>query len=227
MPSLISLGALYPIGPGPKPLSLRLYIGGLNVRQASLHAPAAYIASFLQSRPLISRILGHAANPPPPPPPVHLPDTIRSQTLASARPDWVSIQDIDVPHRQHCLSRAIDEASFDALLVSAPNTRSKALALSSAIRHAGDWLNVIPSSALGLHLPDREFRFCLQYWLGLHMFEEGIRCPVCHVLADPFGDHQVGCGGNAGMQFFSSSVSCLGAPKGSPLSCPRHPEPAC
>ena len=28
------------------------------------------------------------------------------------------------------------------------------------------------------------------------MFEEGIRCPVCHVPADPFGDHQVGCGGN-------------------------------
>ena len=66
----------------------------------------------------------------------------------------------------------------------------------SAIRHAGDWLNVVPSSALGLHLLDREFRFCLQYWLGLQMFEEGLRCPVCHAVADPFGDHQVGCGGN-------------------------------
>ena len=74
--------------------------------------------------------------------------------------------------------------------------RSRALALSSSIRHAGDWLNVIPSSALGLHLHDREFRPCLQYWLGLRMSEEGARCRIFHAVADPFGDHQVGCWGN-------------------------------
>ena len=28
------------------------------------------------------------------------------------------------------------------------------------------------------------------------MFEDGIQCSVCHVSADPFGDHHVGCGGN-------------------------------
>ena len=181
--------------------SLPSSLGGLNVRQALLHAPAAYISSFLQSRPLISRILGHSANPP-----VHLSDSITSLSQASARPDWVSIQDIDVPHSQHSLSRAIDEASFDTLLASAPNSRSKALALSSAIRHAGDWLNAIPSSSLGLHLPDRGFRFCLKYWLGLQMFQEGGKCPVCHALADPFGDHQVGCGGNCDRIFRHNSI---------------------
>ena len=181
--------------------SLPSSLGGLNVRQALLHAPAAYISSFLQSRPLISRILGHSANPP-----VHLSDSITSLSQASARPDWVSIQVIDVPHSQHSLSRAIDEASFDTLLASAPNSRSKALALSSAIRHAGDWLNTIPSSSLGLHLPDRDFRFCLKYWLGLQMFEEGGKCPVCHALADPFGDHHVGCGGNCDRIFRHNSI---------------------
>ena len=25
---------------------------------------------------------------------------------------------------------------------------------------------------------------------------EGVKCGVCHSAADPFGDHQVGCGGN-------------------------------
>ena len=25
--------------------------------------------------------------------------------------------------------------------------------------------------------------------------EEGARCRICHAVADPFGDHQVGCGG--------------------------------
>ena len=28
------------------------------------------------------------------------------------------------------------------------------------------------------------------------MSEDGIKCTVCHADADPFGDHQVGCGGN-------------------------------
>ena len=55
---------------------------------------------------------------------------------------------------------------------------------------------MVPTSALGLHLLDCEFRPCLQYWLGLSIFTEGGRCPVCQVLADPFGDHHVGCGGN-------------------------------
>ena len=115
---------------------------------------------------------------------------------AAARPEWSSLQDIDVPLRQHVLSRVIDEASFNVLIDSAPDTRSRALALSSAIPHADDWLNVVPTSALGLHLLDREFRPCLQYWLGLPIFTEGGRCPDCQVLADPFGDHHVGCGGN-------------------------------
>ena len=58
-------------------------------------------------------------------------------------------------------------------------------------------MNVVPCSALGLHLMDCEFRLCLKYWLGLQMFEDGARYPVFHVVADPFGDHHVGCGGNA------------------------------
>ena len=62
--------------------------------------------------------------------------------------------------------------------------------------HAGDWLNVVPSSTLGLHLHDHEFRLCLQYWLGLPMVEEGSHCPICIHAVDQFGDHQVGCGGN-------------------------------
>ena len=106
------------------------------------------------------------------------------------------MDEIDVPLRQRPLSRSIDEAVFTSLCESAPDTRSRALALSSSLPHAGDWLNAIPSSSLGLHLQDKEFRLCLQYWLGLRMVDEPITCPVCHGVADVFGDHQVGCGGN-------------------------------
>ena len=108
------------------------------------------------------------------------------------------MEDVDVPLRQRPLSHKIDEASYNALVASAPDTRSRALALSTAIPHAGDWLNVVPSTALGLHLHDREFCLCLAYWLGLQIGAEELRCPVCTCegVADPFGDHHVGCGGN-------------------------------
>ena len=29
------------------------------------------------------------------------------------------------------------------------------------------------------------------------MFQDGAQCPVCRSVADPYGDHHVGCGGNA------------------------------
>ena len=114
------------------------------------------------------------------------------------QPNWISLEDIDVPRRQHSLSREIDEAIFKSVLDSAPDTRSRALALSTAIPHAGDWLNVIPSPALGLHLHDREFRLSLDYWLGIRIMGRESRCSMCGLfnIADPFGDHHVGCGGN-------------------------------
>ena len=177
--------------------SLPSSLGRLNLRQASVHASAAYIGSLHQSRHLVAKILRRTALPP-----IHLPYSLQSLARDACRPDWKFIQDIDVPLSQHSLSWAIDEASFADLLATAANPRSKALALSTSIRHASDCLNVVPSSALGLHLLDREFWLCLQYWLGLQMFEEHPRCPVCHSTSDHFGDHHVGCGGNADRIFW-------------------------
>ena len=101
-----------------------------------------------------------------------------------------------MPLKQQPLSAAIDEALHQHLLSTAPSNRARALALSSALPHAGNWLNGIPSSTLGLHLQDQEFRCCLRYWLGVPLHSSPYSCPECHNTADPFGDHQVGCGGN-------------------------------
>ena len=133
--------------------------GGLSLRSASLHAPAAFLAS---SSALVERILGHSAGPSPQTSPA-----VSALATAAAHPDWSSLDDIDVPLHQRSLSLSIDEASFQRLLSSAPSIRSHALALSSSLPHAGDWLNVVPSTSLGLHLQDREFRCCLRYWLGI------------------------------------------------------------
>ena len=171
--------------------SLPVSLGGLGIRRASLHAPAAFIGSLCQASSLVAGILGY-----PPGDSIHLPSAISALANAAGKPEWASIGDIDVPLRQRTLFHTIDEASHADLLSRAPDTRSKALALSSAIRQAGDWLNAVPSRALGLHLRDQEFRLCLQYWLGLTISAWGTLCPICQVAADPFGDHQAGCGGN-------------------------------
>ena len=162
--------------------SLPVSLGGLAIRRASLHAPAAFIGSLCQESSLVAGILGY-----PPGASIHLPSAISALANAAGKPEWASIGDIDVPLRQRPLSHTIDEASHADLLCRAPDTRSKALALSSAIRHAGNWLNAVPSRALGLHLRDQEFRLCLQYWLGLTISAGGTLCPICQVAASIWG----------------------------------------
>lgn len=123
-------------------------MGGLGLRRASSHS----YASLYNSVPLVSDLLGFA-------PDLHLPLDSSRHLLANhaAKPNWQTHDDINVPCTQHTLSRCIDEALYSQLLVQSP---SKALALSSSLPHAGDWLAVVPSRQLGLHFLDHEFRLC-------------------------------------------------------------------
>ena len=117
-------------------------------------------------------------------------------SASASRPDWQQLDDVDVPLLQHHLSLAIDEVVYCQLFSSAPSVRARALANSTSLPHAGDWLNGVPSAALGLRLQDKEFLPCLRYWLGIPLHSAPYSCPECHSTADEFGDHQVGCGGN-------------------------------
>ena len=126
--------------------------GGINLQSTSLHAPAAFLASSCVSQTLVRKMLGHDPGPSP-----HNSSTMAALSAAASRPDWVSLDEIDVPLHQHSLSVIIDEAVYQQLLSSASSTRP----------HAGDWLNGVPSAALGLLLHVQEFRCCLRYWLGM------------------------------------------------------------
>ena len=165
--------------------------GGVNLRSAVKHAPAAFIASSVQSRGWVEKILDQPPDLPP-----HLDSAVGALAMTTLHHDWQHLDDIDVPLRQHHLSLAIDESIYQQLLSSASSTRARALAHSTALPHAGDWLNGVPSAALGLHLQDREFRCCLRYWLGIPLHSGPYTCPECQHTADEHGDHQVGCGGN-------------------------------
>ena len=156
--------------------------GDLNLRSAVLHAPAPFLASWSQSLQLMESILGQPLGPF-----SHTSSTLASLAVATDRPKWSSLDVIDVPLHQRPLSHAIDEASHHHLLSTAPDTRSRAVALSSSLHHAGDWLNVVPSAPLGLHLHDREFRCCLRYWLGVPLHSSAYSGSECHGMADRLG----------------------------------------
>ena len=72
--------------------SLPVTLGGLNFHQALLHAPAAFIGALHDSAPLMTKILGH-----PPASMIH-PSCVPALAEAPGRPEWVSLQDIDMPN---------------------------------------------------------------------------------------------------------------------------------
>ena len=197
--------------------TLPVSLGGLGIRLASTHASAAYISSSIQSTNLVVGILNRS-----PPLYSHINSALSHLDSVANQPNWSSTEEIDVPIRQRHLCRAIDQARFNSFLNDVPDTRSKALALSTSIRHAGDWLNVVPCSALGLNSVDWEFRLCMKYWLGLQMTKEDSLCPVCDTISDSMGDHHVTCRGNGDMirrhdslrdVLFSAAQSAALAPK--------------
>ena len=55
----------------------------------------------------------------------------------AGKSDWCSLDEVDTSLKQKALSHAIDQTIFDSLLSSALDSRSKTLALSTAIPHAG------------------------------------------------------------------------------------------
>lgn len=172
--------------------SLPCSMGGLNLRSAYKHSSAAYLSSSLQCINLVRAITGSSPDSYSP----HV-NVAFASLNESSNSTWLSVEDIDIPITQRGFSKLINMALFNDLLASAPDSRSKALALSTSIKHAGDWLSAIPSKALGLHFHDLEFRLCTQYWLGIHMCPEGA-CALCgSERVDPFGDHHVVCGGNS------------------------------
>ena len=135
--------------------TMPVFLGGLGICLASFHAAAAFISSLSQSSSLMASILCC-----PPPLSHHAGDSLSSLSSAVSQPDWTSYDNIDIPICQCHLSMAVDQASFDSFLHAAPVSRSKALALSTLILHAGDWLNLVPSTKLDLH---RFMLSCLQF----------------------------------------------------------------
>ena len=83
---------------------------------------------------------------------------------------------------QKTASLTIDLYNRDALLqhyTTAGEIREIARLKSLRLPHAGEWLNVVPSPSLGLHLRPLEFVLVLKYRLGISLYPVAGPCPAC------------------------------------------------
>ena len=112
--------------------SLPSSLGGLNLRSASLHAPAAFLAACSSSQSLVEGLLGHPRSPSP-----HTSPAVSALATAAARPEWQCLDDIDVPLRQRMLSHSIDEA---------PSSPGSVICSASCRRLAQRGANTLPGS---------------------------------------------------------------------------------
>ena len=64
---------------------------------------------------------------------------------------------------------------------------------SLGLPHAGSWLSVVPSPALGLHMRPSEFIPVVKYRLGIPVYSTSGLCPACSAPSDRMGDHSLGC----------------------------------
>ena len=130
--------------------SLPSRCGGINLRNVSIrHAHAAFLAADT-----LSQELG---------PSPHSDSIVTALSIFASRSDWLCLEDTDVPLHQRSQSTAIDEALFQHLLSTAPSTRAQALL--SALPHAGDWLNGVPSTTQEWVFTFRTNSFALAYML--------------------------------------------------------------
>ena len=95
--------------------------------------------------------------------------------------------------RQKVVSHSVDLFTLQKLAASMQEDRDKVRLNSLGMMRAGDWLNTVPSKALGLHMRPLEFLTSVKYRLGLPVFIVEGPCTACGRPSDRYGDHALGC----------------------------------
>ena len=180
--------------------------GGIGLRSAEDHAPAAYLTSLMGCQSLRQALL-------------HLTEedsqlTISAPLLAllSTKQGEDATVDSLLGVTQKAVGLQIDLHNMN-LLIDKHNREGVAREIarlgSLSLPHAGDWLHVVPSlsksPALGLHLRSREFVVSVKYRLGAPVYTVDGQCPACGLLSDKQGDHAISCGSD-GAKYEDSST---------------------
>ncbi|CAE7336972.1 unnamed protein product [Symbiodinium natans] len=168
--------------------SLSTASGGLGLRHAQLHAPAAYAASL-------------AAVQPPALDKNFCQDWPASGAVAAASSvNECLLPDDQIPvpapptTKQQSLSQALDRALLIRLGAPTPGREAFRAHLQLLQQpRAGAWLHAPPSEALGLHVDGPLFRVMVRLRLRLPVAASDAVCPLCDGIADKFGDHARAC----------------------------------
>ena len=168
-------------------------MGGMGLRGAEDHAPAAYAASVLASQPLASTLLRRQLNDGEEPQSV-LPQQVLTALSAALGEDAIEEELVGVPQRQLGVRIDLQQQRILQQGIGEEEVREKARLGSLALPHAGDWLNTAPLTALGLHLRQAEFVLVAKYRLGLKVYDRDGPCPACLRNSDSLGDHAMSCG---------------------------------
>ena len=116
-------------------------------------------------------------------------------TAAIAEADVNNDEDLE-SYSQKALSLKIDlqnQHLYKTQVDNAGVARERARVRSINLPRAGDWLNVVPIPALGLHMGSQDFVACLQYRLGLNIYQDQPDCTACGMQMDNQGDHSMNC----------------------------------
>ena len=158
-------------------------MGGLGLGAVD-HTAGAFISSVHASQSLKEGLLPHG----------NVQVNINS-AMALLREKVDELAPEQIPDMtQKMISLEVDKNLKIGLVHSLSAKGDKARMASLGLPHAGDWLNVIPSPVLGLHVRPQEFRFSVLYRLGAPIYPSAGLCPACKKDSDRYGDHAIVCG---------------------------------
>ena len=164
-----------------KQAQLPVSMGGMSLRGASDHALAAFISSVSHAETHFDTDMKSI-------------DITRHVTQLGVKLGLELTRGVLVNLSQKEISLLIDKKNLEELNNATEEIRDKARLNSLSIQHSGDWLNCVPSHALGLHLKDQEFVLMCRYRLGVPVHDSDGVCPACNLGSDAFGDHAISCG---------------------------------
>jgi len=174
----------------PSPLPPKSYtqatlatsLGGLGLRSVTLHAPGAFLASFHQSKKLLSQFGCNNLS------------GLDSQCNLLLEQFQVSCGDKSAlaPTSQKDASTLIDQFSYSTLLKASSKSDSARIKAVSA-PHANAWLNAPPIDYLGMAIRHEEYQVAVCRWLGVPLVPDGTICNACHIPMSPRLSHATKC----------------------------------
>ena len=182
--------------------SLPVRLGGLGIRSAVTLAPSAFLASLHSTAELVKQLL-----------PIHY-STKADTLLNEALLHWHSLAPVGFPvtpppnesmHNQRAWDHPLSTAIADHLLYNCNDITHKARLNAVRSPWAGDWLQAVPATNLGLHLDDASITISLALRLGANTVHS--HTCSCGTLVTPDGHHGLSCTRSAGRHYRHSTIN--------------------